>query len=111
MQITDVSNTSINWDDIPITKNSGERGNAYQRTVELGNVRLRIVEYSPGYKADHCCCRGHVIYVLEGEIVSELKEGGDFILKKLMNWVILMKQTKYLANPKQHLKSGFIPSN
>ena len=86
MQITDVSNTSINWDDIPITKNSGETGNAYQRTIELGNVRLRIVEYSPGYKADHWCCRGHVIYVLEGEIVSELNEGGNIILKKGMSW-------------------------
>ena len=86
MQITDVSNTSIKWDDIPITKNSGETGNTYQRTVELGNVRLRIVEYSPGYKADHWCCRGHIIYVLEGEIALELKDGIPVILKKSMSW-------------------------
>ena len=88
MQITDVSNTSINWDDIPISKNSGETGNAYQRTVELGNVRLRMVEYSPGYKADHWCCRGHVIYVLEGEMVLELKDGSLIILKRGMTWFI-----------------------
>jgi hypothetical protein len=86
MQITDVSNTSINWDDIPITKNSGETGNAYQRTVELGNVRLRIVEYSPGYKADHWCCRGHVIHLLEGEMVFELKDGLLIVLKRGMTW-------------------------
>ena len=88
MQITDVSNTSINWDDIPITRNSGETGNTYQRTVELGNVRLRIVEYSPGYKADHWCCRGHVIYVLEGEMAEELKDGSMIILKKGMTWCV-----------------------
>ena len=86
MQIIDVLNTSVNWDDIPITRNSGETGITYQRTVELGNVRLRIVEYSPGYKADHWCCRGHVIYVLEGEIVLELKDGIPVILKKDMSW-------------------------
>lgn len=86
MQITDVSNTSISWDDISITRQPGVTGYAYQRTVELGNVRLRIVEYSPGYKADHWCCRGHVIYVLEGEIVLELNNGDTIILKKGLSW-------------------------
>ena len=86
MEITDVSYTSINWDDIPIKKNSGETGYSYQRTVELGNIRLRMVDYSPGYKADHWCCRGHIIYVLEGEIALELKDGIPVILKKGMSW-------------------------
>ena len=88
MKITDVSNTIINWDDIPITRNSGETGYAYQRSVELGNIRLRIVEYSPGYKADHWCCRGLVIYVLEGEMAEELKDGSLMILKKGMTWCV-----------------------
>jgi uncharacterized cupin superfamily protein len=86
MQISDVSSTVINWDDIPITKNSGVTGNVYQRTAELGNVRVRIMEYSPGYRADHWCCRGHVIYVLEGEVVMESVEGGCIIIKKGMSW-------------------------
>lgn len=85
MQITDVSNTCINWDDIPITKNSGETGYAYQRTVELGNVRVRIVEYSPGYKADHWCCRGHFIHLLDGEISFEIKDGSGLRLIKGMS--------------------------
>ena len=86
MQIISAPYTVIDWDDVPITKHSGETGFAYFRTYETGNVRIRLVEYSPGFKSDHWCCRGHVIYVLEGEIVSELKEGAGLILKKGMSW-------------------------
>ena len=76
----------INWDEVPITKHSGKTGYAWWRTFETGNIRIRLVEYSPGYIADHWCCRGHVIYVLEGEIALELKDGMPIILKKGMSW-------------------------
>jgi quercetin dioxygenase-like cupin family protein len=45
------------------------------RTIEQGNIRVRLVEYSPGYQADHWCRRGHVLLVLEGELVTELEDG------------------------------------
>jgi hypothetical protein len=48
---------------------------AYWRTLEIGNIRARMVEYTPGYYADHWCIRGHVLLVLEGELVTELKDG------------------------------------
>lgn len=54
---------------------SGASGSATWRTVTRGNVRIRIVEYSPGYLADHWCEKGHAVYVLEGEFESELKDG------------------------------------
>jgi quercetin dioxygenase-like cupin family protein len=43
--------------------------------VNAGNVRVRLVEYSLGYVADHWCERGHVVHVLEGELVTELRDG------------------------------------
>jgi quercetin dioxygenase-like cupin family protein len=36
---------------------------------------MRIVEYSAGYLADHWCAKGHVVYVLEGELITELQNG------------------------------------
>jgi quercetin dioxygenase-like cupin family protein len=49
---------------------------------------VRQVEYSPGYLADHWCDRGHVLYVLEGEVVSELKDGRKFTLRPGMSYQV-----------------------
>lgn len=86
MQIENVPYTKINWDSVPITKHTGETGSAYWRTIELSNIRIRMVEYSPGYKGSHWCCRGHVIHLLEGEVVMGLQDGTHTILKKGMTW-------------------------
>lgn len=53
----------------------GDRGERCRLYVEQGNIRVRLVEYSPGYQADHWCRRGHVLLVLEGELVTELEDG------------------------------------
>jgi hypothetical protein len=71
---------TIDWDAVPATEHPGERGVATWRTVERGNVRTRIVEYSADYVADHWCERGHVVLVLAGELVSELADGRRFTL-------------------------------
>jgi len=85
MQIINDPYIKINWDEVPITKQSGETGNTYCRTVESGNIRIRLVEYSHSYKADHWCCRGHVIHILDGEISFELKDGSVIRLIKGMS--------------------------
>lgn len=85
MQIISAPYTLIDWDDVPITKHSGETGFAYRRTCETGNVRLRLVEYSPGFKSDHWCCRGHVIHLLDGRINYEFKDGSGIMLIKGMS--------------------------
>ena len=86
MNITDIPYTKINWDEVRITKNSGESGYAWRRTFESGKIRIRLIEYSPDYIADHWCCRGHVIHLLEGEMVFELKDGLLIVLKRGMTW-------------------------
>jgi quercetin dioxygenase-like cupin family protein len=80
MKIEGVSYSTVDWDSITPTKHPGTKGVATWRTVEKGNVRVRMVEYPPGYVADHWCSRGHVVLVLEGEITTELKDGSKHLL-------------------------------
>ena len=82
MKIEGVPFTVVDWNDVAPTKHPGAEGAASWRTVEAGNVRARIVEYTPGYIADHWCSRGHVVFILEGELVTELKDGKKFVMKK-----------------------------
>lgn len=75
MEITQVPFTAIDWSEVPETIHTGETGQAIWKTVEKGNIRVRLVTYSPSYLADHWCPRGHVIHILSGTMVSELKDG------------------------------------
>jgi len=68
------------------TVHAGETGQALWRTFEQGNIRVRMVEYSPGYRADHWCARGHVLLVLEGKLMTELKDGRVFELLPGMSY-------------------------
>jgi quercetin dioxygenase-like cupin family protein len=80
MEIKDVPFFTIDWDSVTSTIHPGINGEAYWRTVEVGNIRVRMVEYTPGYLADHWCSRGHVLLVLEGELTTVLYDGRKFIL-------------------------------
>jgi quercetin dioxygenase-like cupin family protein len=88
MEILNVPFTSIDWSLIPTTSHRGETGHATWKTVEAGNIRVRLVEYSPGYLADHWCPRGHVIHILEGELISELKDGSKTHLVQGMSYLM-----------------------
>ena len=86
MRIDQVSFTVTDWTHVPATIHPGETGVATWRTVEQGNVRIRMVEYSAGYVADHWCAKGHVILVLEGELVTELQNGERHVLTAGMSY-------------------------
>ena len=88
MQIQNVPFTSVSWDTVPKTNHPGETGYAVWKTVDTGNIRVRMVEYSSGYLADHWCSRGHVIHILKGEMVSELKDGSRSNLKEGMTYLM-----------------------
>jgi len=81
MRIADVPFGVTDWTSVPTTEHKGETRTAWWRTIEIGNIRVRMVEYSPGYLADHWCSRGHVLLVLEGELVTELKDGSTHVLR------------------------------
>ena len=77
MKLEGIPFQTTDWSGVERTTHPGELGVATWRTKEVGNVRVRMVDYSPGYVADHWCERGHVVLVLEGELVTELRDGHD----------------------------------
>ncbi|MEW6195270.1 MAG: DHCW motif cupin fold protein [Bacteroidota bacterium] len=82
MEIKEVPFTVIDWDKVETEEHSGEIGKAIWKVFKKGNIRVRMVEYSPGYIADHWCKKGHVILVLEGEMTTELDDGRKFVTSK-----------------------------
>jgi quercetin dioxygenase-like cupin family protein len=78
----------IDWKDIPRTEYSGECGKAFLQTLQFKGLRIRIVEYSKGYLADHWCNKGHIVHCLEGEFTSENQDGRKFHLKPGMTYVV-----------------------
>jgi hypothetical protein len=68
------------WAQIPATEHKGEKGVAYWRTRQFDTLRVRMVEYSLGYLADHWCNKGHILLCLEGELHTELRDGRKIVL-------------------------------
>ena len=79
---------TIDWTLVPKTEHKGEEGVAFWQTVQLAGLRVRIVEYSKGYIADHWCRKGHIVHCLNGEFVSELQNGERFLLKQGMTYIV-----------------------
>jgi len=102
LKIQDVLFCTTDWDKVTPTEHPGETGKAFWRTLEMGNIRVRMVEYTPGYFADHWCSRGHVLLVLEGELITELSDGREFKLTPGMSY-----QVADDANPhRSHTEKG-----
>jgi len=80
--------TTTDWSSIEPTFHPGETGQAIWRTLNNGDLRVRMVEYTPGYLANHWCDRGHVLLVLEGELDTELKDGRVFKLTPGMSYQV-----------------------
>jgi hypothetical protein len=80
--------TVTDWSEVEPTHHPGATGEASWRTRHIGDIRIRQVDYTPGYLADHWCDRGHILYVLEGSIISELKDGRRFTLSAGMSYQV-----------------------
>ena len=79
---------TIDWSQIEKIAYAGEAGFAWWQTLEFGGLRIRMVEYSIGYIANHWCKKGHIVQCLEGSIVSELEDGNSYVLTKGMTYVV-----------------------
>lgn len=88
MQMTDIPFGTTDWETVERTEHKGETGAAYWRTRQFGAIRVRMVEYTPGYLADHWCSKGHVLLCLEGELHTELQDGRMFVLKPGMSYQV-----------------------
>lgn len=80
MRMSDIPFGITDWSAVEPTEHAGERGVALWRTQEFGGIRVRRVDYSPGYRADHWCEKGHILLCLEGELETELADGRTFRL-------------------------------
>ncbi len=80
MKMSDISFGLTEWSGVERTAHQGECGTALWRTRNFGSIRVRMVEYSPGYRADHWCTKGHILLCLEGELHTELQDGRTFTL-------------------------------
>ena len=78
----------INWSAIENIEYKGEKGSAFWKTLQLAGLRIRIVDYTAGYLADHWCERGHIVHCLEGDFVTELKTGEKIKLTKGETYVV-----------------------
>ena len=88
MQMSDIPFGVTDWSRIEPTEHKGERGSAFWRTQQFGTIRVRMVEYTPGYIADHWCLKGHILLCLEGELQTELKDGRTVTLRPGMSYQV-----------------------
>lgn len=88
MRITDLPFNTTDWTTLATTEHPGITGKALWRTQQFGEMRVRMVEYTAGYLADHWCQKGHVLFCLAGELQTELEDGRMFTLKPGMSYQV-----------------------
>lgn len=86
MHIPSLPFTVTTWSSIEPTEHPGETGIALWRTQQFGDIRVRLVEYSPNYRADHWCSKGHILLCLQGQLDTELQDGHRFTLLPGMSY-------------------------
>lgn len=95
---------AIDWSLIEKTEHPGEDGTAWWQTLQYPGLRIRIVEYSPGYLADHWCKKGHIVHCLQGSFVSELQDGEHFELSAGMSYVVADDLSTHRSVSKEGVK-------
>src|SRR5690348_14388754 len=95
---------TIDWSTIEKTVHQGDTGVAYWQTVQFPGLRIRLVEYSKGYFANHWCKKGHIVYCLEGELVSELENEASWKLTKGMSYVVSDDLSSHRSTTKEGVK-------
>ena len=88
MQIADIPFGTTDWAQVERTEHQGDSGTAYWRTRQFGGIRVRMVDYTPGYVADHWCVKGHILLCLDGELETQLKDGRRFTLTPGMSYQV-----------------------
>jgi hypothetical protein len=88
VNIRDLPFGTVDWDRVEATTHAGEHGEARWRTRRFGDVRVRMLDYSAGYEADHWCTKGHILLCLDGELETELADGRRFTLTPGMSYQV-----------------------
>jgi hypothetical protein len=88
MDMNNIPFVTTDWLQIDASEHPGETGMAYWHTQQFDDIRVRLVEYTPGYLADHWCKKGHILFCLEGELHTELADGRQFVLTPGMSYQV-----------------------
>jgi hypothetical protein len=88
LKLTDIPFGTTDWSAIERTEHKGGQGIAYWRTQTFDGIRVRMVEYTAGYRADHWCSKGHILLCLDGELHTELEDGRKFTLRPGMSYQV-----------------------
>ncbi len=88
MHIPDFPLSHMDWSSILAEDHAGETGTASWKTLNIADIRIRMVEFSANYLSDHWCSKGHLIQCLEGEINIFSKTGQTILLKKGMTCIV-----------------------
>jgi len=88
MHLSQIPFGTTDWSDIKAERKPGETGWADWKVRQFGDIRVRMLEYSPGYRADHWCVKGHILLCLEGDLVTELEDGRVFTLRPGMSYQV-----------------------
>lgn len=95
---------TYDWIHVPSLVKPGERGHAEYKTLEFEGFRVRMVQYSANYFANHWCKAGHIVYCLEGEFTSELSDGRSFKLSKGMSYVVSDEASMHRSHSENGVK-------
>ena len=101
MRIDNIPFGTTDWSAIAPTTHQGDTGVATWRTQQFGDIRVRLVDYSPGYVADHWCSKGHIIFCVDGEMTTDLKDGRSFILKAGMSYQVADEDGEHRSHTEQ----------
>ena len=88
MQIENIPFETTDWSELDRVKHSAKAGQAFWRTRTFGEIRVRMVDYTPGYESDHWCTKGHVLFCVTGSLTTELADGRRFVLTPGMSYQV-----------------------
>ena len=116
VQVAPIMFQTTDWSSVPVTEHPGETGKAFWKTISYGALRIRVVEYSANYKANHWCKVGHVLYCLEGELTTELSDGSSVKLSKGMSYQVSDGMSAHRSSSEHGVRlliidGGFLKTN
>ena len=88
MQLSQIPFAATDWSSVERVEKIAQAGQAFWRSQQFGDVRVRMVEYTPGYVSDHWCEKGHILLCMNGELHTELKDGRTYTLTPGMTYQV-----------------------
>src|SRR5690606_26671843 len=80
MKIENLPFHKIDWAQLAAAEAAGDTRTSFDKTFDAGAFKCRLVDYKPGYLADHWCGKGHIFLMLSGEAVLVFKTGAAVTL-------------------------------